>query len=101
MSALRLFFTVLLVMFVVEAGVMIVLPDVFPADVDPRWEAVPDAILLTLLCSPVLWWLLSERRRAEAERKARAHQQAMPSSSAAGCWRAKKSPTSWRRPFVA
>jgi signal transduction histidine kinase len=77
MSALRLFFTVLLVVFVVELGVMIVLPDVFPPDVDPRWESVPDAVLLTLLCAPVLWWLMSERRRAEAERKARAQQQAV------------------------
>jgi len=77
MSALRLFITVLLVVFVIELGVMIILPNIFPSDVDPRWEAAPDALLLTLLCAPVLWWLLTERRRAEAERKARDRQQAM------------------------
>lgn len=77
MSTLRLFFLVLLVMFAVELGVMIVLPNLFPPGIDPRWEAVPDAALLALLCAPALWWLLSERRRAEAERQARARQQAM------------------------
>ena len=77
MSSIRLFFAVLSVVFVVELGVMVILPDMVPPDVDPRWGAVPDAVLLTLLCAPLLWWLMSERRQAEAERAARAHQQAM------------------------
>ena len=77
MSVLRLFCVVLLVVFLVELGVMFILPEVFPPDADPRWEAVPDALLLTLLLAPILWWLLSERRRAEADRKARDAQQAM------------------------
>jgi signal transduction histidine kinase len=77
MSTLRLFFAVLLVVFVAEAGVMLVLPDILPPGMNPRWEAVPDSLMLTLICAPVLWWLMSERRRAEAEREARAYQQAM------------------------
>ena len=101
MSALRLFFAVLLVVFVVEFGVMIVLPDMFPADVDPRWESLPDAVLLTLVCAPVLWWLMSERRQAEAERNARAHQQAMAFDFGRRAWYAKRSPNCWMRPFDA
>ncbi len=76
MSSLRVFLAVLLVVLFIELGVMLVLPEVFPANLDPRWASLPDAVLLTLLCAPVFWWLMSERRQAETERNARAHQQA-------------------------
>jgi signal transduction histidine kinase len=75
MSHLRLFVTVLLLIFTVESGVMIALPSIVPAGMDPHWQSVPDAVLLTFFCAPVLWWLMSDRRRAEAERANRAQQQ--------------------------
>lgn len=77
MSALRFFLTVLLVVFAVEFGVMIALPGLFTTDMNPRWKAACDAVLLTTLCAPVIWWLLAERRRTEADGKTRAHQQAV------------------------
>jgi signal transduction histidine kinase len=77
MSPLRLFITVLLLIFTVEFAVMLALPAIVPAGMDPRLQSVPDAGLLTLFCAPVLWWLMSDRRRAEAERSVRARQQAV------------------------
>jgi len=60
--------------FTVELAVMVVLDNTLPS-LDPRWYCVLDAVLLTLVCTPVLWWLMSDRRRVEAERAVRARQQ--------------------------
>lgn len=49
---------VLLVVFAVEATVMLSLPWFLPEDFDETWAAVVDAALLTLFCSPVLWWII-------------------------------------------
>ena len=77
MSTLRFFLTILLVVFGVEFGVMIALPGLFSTDMSPLWKASWDAVLLTTLCAPVIWCLLADRRRTDAERKTRAHQQAV------------------------
>jgi len=44
--------------FTTEAGVMVVLPWLFPERASPWLEATVDAVLLTLILAPLLWWLV-------------------------------------------
>jgi len=55
---LRLFLSVLALVFVVEATVMLSLPLFMPADSTPQLEALVDALGLTLILAPLLWWLV-------------------------------------------
>jgi signal transduction histidine kinase len=55
---LRLFLSVLTLVFVVEATVMLSLPLFLPADSTPQLEALVDACGLTLVLAPLLWWLV-------------------------------------------
>lgn len=54
----RVFLTILAVVFFVETTVMFLLPHIFPLGTDTRWQALPDACLLTLISSPLLWWAI-------------------------------------------
>jgi two-component system sensor histidine kinase/response regulator len=68
-SPVKLFFKVILVVFLAEAGVMIVLSR-FPP-MSHALEAVVDASALSILLSPCLWWWLvvESRRRQTVERE--------------------------------
>ena len=75
---LRLFITpwrilglVLVVVFAVEALVMLLLPRLLPADLPVLGEALIDSALLTVTCAPLLWWvIISPLRRVALEAQA-------------------------------
>lgn len=54
----RILGIVLLLVFTVEVAVMFVLPFLLPASLGETGKAILDAILLTLVCAPALWWLI-------------------------------------------
>ena len=67
-SPLRVFLLVLVVVFLAEAGVMLLLPLLLQANVDERLEAVVDACLLTVISAPILWYvIIKPLRRWERE----------------------------------
>ncbi len=47
---------------------MLVLPTVVPGGLSQPIEALIDAALLTSVCAPVFWWVMSAAKRAEEER---------------------------------
>ena len=49
---------VLILVFTVETAVMLVLPYLMPQFLGETGKAVLDALLLTLVCAPVLWWVI-------------------------------------------
>lgn len=57
-SPLRILGLVLMLVFGVEFAVMYMLPYVVPDSLSESAKAMVDAILLTLVCAPVLWWLI-------------------------------------------
>ncbi|WP_186775891.1 sensor histidine kinase [Rubripirellula tenax] len=57
-----------MLVFIAEVGVMFVLPHVLPKFLGETGTALVDAILLTLVCAPVLWWVISAAAATEAER---------------------------------
>lgn len=57
-SPIRILAIVLVVVFTVEVGVMFVLPYVVPERLGEAGRALLDAILLTVLCAPILWWVI-------------------------------------------
>lgn len=57
-SPARILATVLILVFAVEVAVMIVLPYLFPDSLGESQKAILDAILLTLVCAPALWWVI-------------------------------------------
>lgn len=57
-SPARILGLVLMLVFIAEVGVMFVLPHVMPVFFGETGEAVLDAVLLTLVCAPVLWWVI-------------------------------------------
>lgn len=57
-SPVRILGIVLMLIFTVEVGVMFVLPHVIPNFLGEFGKAVFDAVLLTLVCAPVLWWVI-------------------------------------------
>lgn len=75
---LRLFTTpwrilglVLVVVFAVEACVMLLLPRILPANLPGLAEALVDSALLTCICAPMLWWvIISPLRRIALEAQA-------------------------------
>lgn len=72
-SPIALFLQVLLIVFLVEAGVMFVLPFVLPRRTPDTARAFADACLLTLLCAPLLWWtIILPLRRVAAMEQAKA-----------------------------
>jgi len=62
---LRHFLTVLAIVFLAEGAVMILLPLLLPG-VDPFAAAITDAILLTILSAPFLWWAIVRPLRRSA-----------------------------------
>ena len=52
----RVWFAVLGMIFAAEYGVMLALPLVFPRDLSWVVESTVDAVLLTLVVAPMLWW---------------------------------------------
>jgi PAS domain S-box-containing protein len=54
----RILGIVLAVVFTVETAVMLVLPWILLDTVDESARAFIDATLLTLVCAPVLWWII-------------------------------------------
>lgn len=57
-SPVRILGIVLLLIFTVEVCVMFVLPYVIPNSLSEFGKAFFDAVLLTLVCAPVLWWVI-------------------------------------------
>jgi PAS domain S-box-containing protein len=57
-SPARILGIVLGLVFTVEVGVMLVLPYVMPDFLGETGKAFMDAMLLTLVCAPVLWWVI-------------------------------------------
>lgn len=57
-SPARILIIVLVLMFIAEVGVMFVLPHVIPEFLGETGKAVLDAVLLTLVCAPMLWWVI-------------------------------------------
>ncbi len=57
-SPARILGIVLGLVFFVEVGVMLMLPYVMPDFLGETGTAFMDAILLTLVCAPVLWWVI-------------------------------------------
>jgi len=81
LSPIALFLRVLGIVFVVEAGVMLILPSVLPAQVPDMIHALVDSLLLNLISAPLLWWtvVLPLRRTAVTEHaRAEAIQAATP-----------------------
>lgn len=64
---MHVFLLMLLVIFVVEATIMILLPRFLPPDVDWVSESLLDAFLLTTIVAPVFWVLLIRPLRQVAE----------------------------------
>lgn len=54
----RILALMLLVVFVVEVGVMTMLPFFVPGSLSDTGRAFVDAALLTIVCAPVIWWLI-------------------------------------------
>ncbi len=57
-SPARILGIVLLLVFSVEVAVMLALPHVIPEFLGEIGKAVLDAILLTVVCAPLLWWVI-------------------------------------------
>lgn len=57
-SPVRILGIVLMLIFTVEVGVMFFLPYVIPTFIGEFARAVLDAVLLTVVCAPVLWWVI-------------------------------------------
>ncbi|MCY2986082.1 MAG: ATP-binding protein [Planctomycetota bacterium] len=57
-SPLRILTLVLLLVFTAEVAVMLVLPFITPNVIGEGVRAVLDAFLLTMVCAPVLWWVI-------------------------------------------
>lgn len=55
---LRLFLTLLAVLFAIEAIVMLVLPYLVPAESSVAYGAVIDACILTIVLAPLLWYMI-------------------------------------------
>lgn len=67
----RVWLVVVAVMFCAESAVMLTLPAVLPHVHSRLLEAVVDALLLTILVSPVLWWTLVQPLQRSAELRSR------------------------------
>lgn len=57
-NPIRVFLTLVCIVFLAEAVVMLLLPVLLPPLVDARVEAVLDSCLLTLFCGPLIWWVI-------------------------------------------
>jgi len=55
-SIWRVFFAIIAIIFLVEVGVMFLLPLVLPEDIQGYREAIADSTLLSLGAAPLLWW---------------------------------------------
>jgi len=64
----RILAIILILVFCTEVIVMLVLPHVIPDVLGETGKAFVDAILLTLVCAPVLWFVILAAKRAERER---------------------------------
>jgi PAS domain S-box-containing protein len=57
-SPARILGLMLGVVFVVEAAVMVMLPFLVPGSLGETTRAMVDAFLLTIICAPLLWWVI-------------------------------------------
>lgn len=57
-SPLRILALVLMLVFTAEVAVMLVLPFITPTFIGEGARAILDAFLLTIVCAPVLWWVI-------------------------------------------
>ena len=57
-SPVRILSIVLVVVFTVEVAVMFLLPHVVPTFFGEFGQAFLDAVLLTVVCAPALWWII-------------------------------------------
>lgn len=65
-SPINVFVKLLAIVFIAEAGVMFLLPAIFPNSVSAGTEAFVDSCLLTLLTAPLVWWVIIGPLRASA-----------------------------------
>ncbi len=65
-SPLNVFVKLLAIVFIAEAGVMLLLPAILPPSVTAGTEAFVDSCLLTLLTAPLVWWVIIGPLRASA-----------------------------------
>lgn len=67
----RILGLVLIVVFAVEALVMLLLPRLLPVNLSVLSEALIDSALLTCICAPLLWWvIINPLRRVALEAQA-------------------------------
>jgi PAS domain S-box-containing protein len=57
-SPFRILSIVLILIFTVEVGVMFLLSYLMPSFLGEFGKAIFDAVLLTVVCAPILWWLI-------------------------------------------
>jgi len=62
-SPVRIFITLLVIIFVTEAALMVLLPILIPYHIDPLVEAIIDAAALTTVASVFLWRLFVQPQR--------------------------------------
>lgn len=67
-SPARILAIILVLVFFTEVTVMLVLPESIPDLLGHTGEAVLDAMLLTVVCAPVLWFVISAAKKSEQER---------------------------------
>jgi len=66
-SIFRIYVTILGIIFLVEAGVMFILPVLLPPDVTDWVEAGADVSLMSLFSAPLIWWLVIRPLRTYAK----------------------------------
>lgn len=57
-SPVRILGWVLMLVFIIEVAVMFLLPHIMPKSLSESGNAMADAVLLTLVCAPVLWLVI-------------------------------------------
>ncbi|MBI5757893.1 MAG: PAS domain S-box protein [Planctomycetales bacterium] len=65
LNPVRMFLTVLAIIFVGETSIMILIPVILPSAPEPL-VAVADSFFLTLMASPLLWWVIIRPLRSLA-----------------------------------
>ena len=46
------------IVFIAEAAIMVMLPIILPSSISAVIEAIVDSCLLTLICAPLIWWVI-------------------------------------------
>lgn len=68
-SPLRVFAVILILVFIVETGIMFVIATVAPVKSDSPFMGVLDALVLTAILCPAVWWLVVRPLRSLVEER--------------------------------